>query len=165
MDSQFNLINNGFNEFDEDDDIFNYVKREDPLEEVTKIVPVPIPILKPKADLKFIDLGGKTLPVRTIEMNEDSQIEELILSVPVEDKDIYHKGEFLMIKELLEVPGIGRLSPGTIVRYENNNYVLLFGWHTNPSNQTIYSWYLTRNKVCHTLYREMIDKINLVRVK
>ena len=49
-----------------------------------------------------------------------------------------------------------------VFEYENNTYVLLFGWHTNYSNQTIYSWYITNNNICHTLYKEMINKINLV---
>lgn len=149
-----------------EDDIFNYINRNTEIveEEFIGVTPLPPSILKPGADLKFTDLYNRTLPVREVKMDSEGQIEKLILSTPIDGQDVYHKGDFFIIKELLNVPGVGRLSPGTIVRYEDVDYVLLFGWHTNLSNQTIYSWYLTKDKECHTLYQEMIDKIDLVKV-
>lgn len=154
------------NQFLEDDDIFNYINQNTEIveEELIGVTPLPPSVLKPKADLKFTDLYNRTLPVREVYMNPDGQIEKLILSEPVNGQDIYYKGDFFIIKELLEVPGVGRLSPGTMVRYEGKDYLLLYGWHTNLSNQTIYSWYLTKDKECHTLYQDMIDKINLIRI-
>ena len=43
--------------------------------------------------------------------------------------------------------GIGFLIPGDIVKLHIDNiysYELNYGWHTNVSGQTIYSWYLKR---------------------
>lgn len=65
-------------------------------------------------------------------------------------------------KYLLEVPGVGFLRPGTRVSLEGKEYVLLFGWHTNGSNQTIYSWYLNplfENSSDKTLYKSDINKL------
>lgn len=73
-----------------------------------------------------LDTDGKIVFVRT----EDGS------QVVAEDTIIY--------QDFLEVPGVGYLKPGTFVRLDKDStkYVLLFGWHTNISNQTIYSWYL-----------------------
>jgi hypothetical protein len=48
------------------------------------------------------------------------------------------------------VLGIGFLIPGDIVKLKLTDckeYELNFGWHTNISGQTIYSWYLTPKKI------------------
>jgi hypothetical protein len=51
--------------------------------------------------------------------------------------------------ECLYVLGIGFLLPGDLVKLKINErdiYELNYGWHTNISNQTIYSWYLVPQK-------------------
>ena len=58
---------------------------------------------------------------------------------------IYPKGTYSYTTECLYVLGIGFLIPGDIVKLkltDYKEYELNFGWHTNISGQTIYSWYL-----------------------
>lgn len=98
-----------------------------------------------------------------------------------DDNEQYFVEDLIVEKNFLPVPGVGYLRPGTKVRLEGDptEYVLLFGWHTNISNQTIYSWYLRPIKEFiednsdneymsqpikelsddKTLYYEMINKI------
>lgn len=98
----------------------------------------------------------------------------------------YFIDDLIVERNFLNVPGVGYLRPGSKVRLENdfNEYVLLFGWHTNISNQTIYSWYLRPIKEFvdsekenqymsepikplsedRTLYYEMVNKIWKVEV-
>jgi len=81
---------------------------------------------------------------------------------------IYSESEFIVYNKVLLVPGIGYLTPGTRVVYEGQDYCLSYGWHTNISNQTILSWYLDSlevNAPMKTLYKEMIDKIELVHFR
>lgn len=57
----------------------------------------------------------------------------------------YNKGQFTYTIGCLYVLGIGFLLPGDIVKLkidDINRYEINFGWHTNVSGQTIYSWYL-----------------------
>ena len=57
----------------------------------------------------------------------------------------YNRGEYTYTTECLYVLGIGFLLPGDIVKLhisDVDEYELCYGWHTNISNQTIYSWYL-----------------------
>lgn len=59
---------------------------------------------------------------------------------------IYTSGNFTYTTECLYVLGIGFLIPGDKIRLKIDKpqvYELNYGWHTNVSNQTIYSWYLT----------------------
>lgn len=58
---------------------------------------------------------------------------------------IYPKDTYTYTTECLYVLGIGFLIPGDIVKLKLTDwkeYELNFGWHTNISNQKIYSWYL-----------------------
>lgn len=58
---------------------------------------------------------------------------------------IYPKDTYTYTTECLYVLGIGFLIPGDIVKLkltDYKEYELNFGWHTNISGQTIYSWYL-----------------------
>lgn len=62
----------------------------------------------------------------------------------------YEQGQYTVLTECLYVLGIGFLLPGDVVKLHIDaiaEYTLGFGWHTNVSGQTIYSWYLTPNKV------------------
>lgn len=77
----------------------------------------------------------------------------------------YTPEEVVYYKEVLYVPGIGNLVPGTRVIIKEKDYLLRFGWHTNVSNQNIYSWYLeslSEDIPPRTLYKEMIDEIEIV---
>ena len=63
---------------------------------------------------------------------------------------IYPKDTYTYTTECLYVLGIGFLIPGDIVKLkltDYKEYELNFGWHTNISGQTIYSWYLIPKKI------------------
>lgn len=75
---------------------------------------------------------------------------------------------FIVSNTALYVPGLGYLVPGTIIIYQDNDYVLKYGWHTNISNQTIYSWNLESldsNIPPKTIYKDMINKIDTVHYR
>lgn len=101
-----------------------------------------------------------------------------IVYVNTEEEQKLFADDLEVFKNFLPVPGVGYLKPGTKVEFEKETYVLLFGWHTNISNQQIYSWFLrpitqideiykgnymsTPERVLsqdRTLYYPMIDKI------
>ena len=107
---------------------------------------------------------------------------------------IYLKDMYTYTTECLYVLGIGFLLPGDIVKLKINDlkqYELNYGWHTNVSNQTIYSWYLkpiefedyfyedrggiynsidladmniNSNEIL-TFYKELLDTIEVVQFK
>lgn len=121
-------------------------------------------------DLKFFSLKGETLPVNSVMMCKDTIIGISLDSVDPETGEPTElvQGDFKVDKEFLYIPGIGHVPPGNIITYNNKDYILMFGWHKNISNQTIYSWYLTpltskeSSSEVYTLYYEMIDKIERV---
>lgn len=70
---------------------------------------------------------------------------------------IYPKGTYTYTTECLYVLGIGFLIPGDIVKLKidaNKTYELNWGWHTNISGQTIYSWYLKPQLIPDYFYDE-----------
>lgn len=98
----------------------------------------------------FYDLEGNLLQ-GSISVTFDDNGEFDVLTCEV-DGTIYTylKDEYTYTTECLYVLGIGFLLPGDIVKLKVNEideYELNYGWHTNISNQTIYSWYL---KPIHT---------------
>lgn len=81
------------------------------------------------------------------------------------DQGYIPSSEFNFFKEVLYVPGIGYITPGTRVIIKEKDYLLKFGWHINISNQNIYSWYLeslSEDIPPKTLYKEMINEIEIV---
>ena len=138
--------------------------------------------LKSDLDASFSDKS--CLPRREEEINLtsiDVDTDGHYVVAHTEEGSQYFVDELVVEKNFLHVPGVGHLRPGSKVRLEKDptSYILLFGWHTNISNQTIYSWYLrpikefddsdhdqdymsSPEKVLSedkTLYFEMIDKI------
>lgn len=106
----------------------------------------------------------------------------------------YNKDEYTYTTECLYVLGIGFLIPGDIVKLKIDQlktYELNYGWHTNISGQTIYSWYLValpeedyfyderkgifnsvdlvdmniETKQILTFYKEYLDTIEVVEFK
>lgn len=70
---------------------------------------------------------------------------------------IYQRDEYSYTTECLYVLGIGFLLPGDIVKLhitDTVEYELGYGWHTNVSGQTIYSWYLTRLDTKDYFYKD-----------
>lgn len=128
-------------------------------------------------DIEIVSKEDKRL-VEAQSVNVDA--EGKIISI-MSDGNLVDVSEVIVHKNFLPVPGVGYLKPGTLVRYQDDMYVLDFGWHTNISNQRIYSWFLkpTKEKSLRnpklpifsewgssfkTLYYEMIDEIDLVTV-
>ena len=67
----------------------------------------------------------------------------------------YAKGEYEYTTECLYVLGIGFIIPGDIVKLkitDDKAFEINFGWHTNISGQTIYSWYLVPVKSIDYFY-------------
>ena len=110
-------------------------------------------------DMVFESLDGTPADIETITLNDKGYIESI---TTFEGKELYPE-EFKFHNNLLEVPGIGYLTPGTRIVYEDKDYILNYGWHTNISNQCIYTWYLESADGAppKTVYKEMIDKINI----
>lgn len=109
-------------------------------------------------DIKFF-YDGCEVKVKFIKLSPSGEIESVVTYY---EREL--SGPLLTYeKYLLDVPGVGYLCPGTRVSFEKKEYVLLHGWHTNGSNQTIFSWYLhsiyegTPDK---TLYKSDIDKLD-----
>jgi hypothetical protein len=120
-------------------------------------------IIEDAPNLKFSKEDGTVLDVIEIEMNNGN-----IVSVLDSDNVRYNIDEITYEKYLLNVPGIGYIAAKSRVIYKEKDYVLLFGWHTNISNQTIYSWYLsslTEDIPDKTLYEEMINEIEIVHFR
>lgn len=116
----------------------------------------------------------KELSIISVDLDTDGKIvyvnSESGQKIPSDDVEV--------LKNFLPVPGVGYLRSGTKVTFEKDTYVLMFGWHTNISNQQIYSWFLRptvqtdrvsesnymsspENELSQdrTLYYPMIDKI------
>lgn len=117
------------------------------------------------SDHNMIFTDGRRNPISditSIVLDEDSRIDHIC---NIYDQEIR---EFNYERYVLNVPGVGMVVPGTRVVWKEQDYVLLFGWHKNISNQEIFSWYLRslEKDVCDkTLYRSMIDEIELVHFR
>ena len=98
----------------------------------------------------FYDLSGNLIIGDiTATFTDDGQFDAITC-----EKDgmtvTYNNGQFSYTTACLYVLGIGFLIPGDIVKLKIDSckvYELNFGWHTNVSNQTIYSWYLKPIKI------------------
>lgn len=114
-------------------------------------------------------MGEITTIIIINENNEDDTVE-------------YNQDEFYYLDESLFVLGIGNLLPGDIVKLKHTDftkYELNYGWHTNISNQTLYSWYLKPLNEEYlpfdsgyladgkniTLYKEYLDTIEVVEYR
>lgn len=123
------------------------------------------------------DTNGIRVNVSSVDLDTDGNI----VFINATDGNKLSADDYIIVQELLNVPGVGKLKPGTRVVLEENpyiEYVLEFGWHTNISNQTIYSWYLypikqeeiisdkeymskpeQRLSVARTVYESVVDQI------
>ena len=100
----------------------------------------------------FYDLDGNLIKGNiSVNIDDNGQFDSLtVIDDSVESTKYYTKDEYTYTTECLYVLGIGFLLPGDLVKLKINEryvYELNYGWHTNISNQTIYSWYLVPQKV------------------
>lgn len=85
----------------------------------------------------------------SVRIDDNGQFDVLTVVDSEHISHIYPKNSYTYTTECLYVLGIGFLIPGDIVKLKINEcveYELNYGWHTNISNQTIYSWYLVPKK-------------------
>ena len=95
----------------------------------------------------FYDTEGNLLTGESVSVTIDDNGQFDVLTITDENSvsTSYAQNEYTYTTECLYVLGIGFLIPGDIVKLKINEchvYELNYGWHTNISNQTIYSWYL-----------------------
>lgn len=138
------------------------------------------PVSKHEPDIRFTDDQGNYLPVTSINVTKNGNISSIVVESndsDLEGSRILQREDISINQNFLHVPGVGYLPPGVVVRYNDRDWVLLFGWHTNISNQTIYSWFLSptsseeevcclkesRSPVNKTVYQEMVDQIDFIR--
>ena len=140
----------------------------------------------------FYDLDGNLITGDSISVDvlSDGQFGALEVVSGGETAE-YAQGEYTVLTECLYVLGIGFLLPGDVVKLKIDavaEYTLHFGWHTNVSNQNIYSWYLVPKRVDDlfadsrkglfnntsiditdtgilTFYREYLDTIEVVEFR
>ena len=89
----------------------------------------------------FYDLSGNLITVQSMTFDSNGK-PDTVTSV---DGDVFENGQYSYTFESLYVKDIGYLVTGDIVKLKISDvteYELNYGWHTNVSNQTIYSWYL-----------------------
>lgn len=92
-------------------------------------------------DVSFTDNGQ--FDTLTVEYNNETMI--------------YNKDQYTYTTQCLYVLGIGFLLPGDIVKLkitDTKTYEVGWGWHTNVSGQTIFSWYLTPQPQPDYFYNE-----------
>jgi hypothetical protein len=85
----------------------------------------------------------------SVTIDDNGQFDALTAIDSEQVSHIYTKDNYTYTTECLYVLGIGFLLPGDLVKLKINErdvYELNYGWHTNISNQTIYSWYLVPQK-------------------
>lgn len=95
----------------------------------------------------FYDSNGNLLLGNSVSVTitDNGQFDVLTITQSDGSSISYNQDEYIYTTECLYVLGIGFLLPGDLVKLKVNEcavYELNYGWHTNISNQTIYSWYL-----------------------
>lgn len=146
----------------------------------------PCEVVKTCPDLKIYQTkDGVTSPVQVTSIDVDTD-GKVVAFKDTSSTTTLIDDSYKVVKNFLEVPGVGYLTEGTKVCLDTspeNLYYLGFGWHTNVSNQTIYGWYLSpiieetksrdseymtraRKPLAQdrTLYRDMIDHIWTITV-
>ena len=114
----------------------------------------------------FTDAAGERVPIQMIDLDPETFEMDALIDTsgnPVSVEDVEYQ------RYVLNVPGIGNLIPGSRIIWKEEDYVLQFGWHTNVSNQTLFTWYLEplegTDLIPKTLYRWMINEIEIVHFR
>lgn len=94
----------------------------------------------------YSKLTGEPIKVTNIELDDLGTISKITGTVHGITA-IMDSSQFIYTNLILEVPGLGTAVCGDTIwlkrpRKNTEEYILEFGWHTNISNQKIYSWYL-----------------------
>ena len=120
-------------------------------------------IIKDKVDFIIKDTNDTIIQVNAIYLNNGN------IEYVIDNEGNTHTNEnIVLVKNLLFIPGIGYIPEETRIIYKEVDYILLYGWHTNISNQNILSWYLmplSSNIPYKTLYKDMIDDIEVVHFR
>lgn len=94
----------------------------------------------------YSKLTGEQIKVTSMELDDKGTIDK-ITGMVHGITTIMNSSQFVYTNLILEVPGLGTAVCGDTVylkcpRKKLKEFILEFGWHTNVSNQKIYSWYL-----------------------
>lgn len=123
----------------------------------------------------FFDENGNLIRnISNVSMSEEGRFSTITY---VKDGVEYSllPGQYTYTNLILDIPGIGFAHIGDIVTLERyrekaKRYVLGFGWHSNVSNQKLFTWYLTQTSLSDgedrkykTLYYE--DLCNILAVE
>ena len=124
---------------------------------------IPNQIFQSKQDIVFKTKSGDLIEASKVNMSNG-----IITSVENIVEDTFDRHDIEIFPNVLYVKDVGSLTPRTRVVYKDQDYVLLFGWHRNISNQHIYSWFLRSLEESvpdKTLYKEMIDEIDIIHFR
>lgn len=91
-------------------------------------------------------LTGELIKVTNIELDDLGTISTITGTVNGITA-VMDSSHFVYTNLILDIPGLGTAVCGDTIllkrpRKNIEEYILEFGWHTNISNQKIYSWYL-----------------------
>lgn len=78
----------------------------------------------------------------------------------------YNSNEYSCLTNYIDVPGIGRLHSGDLVKIhskENHYYQLGFGWYTTNEGLDLFGWYLFKDNIVKPFYKNYIDTVEVVK--
>ena len=107
----------------------------------------------------FLDMKGNIInDVSNVDIAEDGRFSTLTYVVDEQEMHL-SPSEYVYTNLILDVPGIGFARVGDIVTLERyrekaKRYKLHFGWHSNISNQKLFTWYLTQPTLAEGEIRE-----------
>lgn len=70
------------------------------------------------------------------------------------------------LNHFLQVPNIGKIYPGDIVKLNENDkeeYILEFGWYNTNEGLDLYGWYLHTTNIIKPFYKNYLNKIEVVK--
>ena len=80
----------------------------------------------------------------------------------------YQKGEYKCLSECIEVPGVGVLRDGDLVKinlFDKTFFTLHYGWYTTNDGLDLYGWYLVNNEVVKPFYKKYINTVEVIQQK
>lgn len=76
----------------------------------------------------------------------------------------YTPDEYICMYECLNVPGIGILRDGDLIKlnlFDKTFYTLHFGWYTTNDGLDLYGWYLVNNEQIKPFYERYLQTLEI----